>query len=200
MSGAVLPKVGDLLPSDLLACLVLTYCIVYSVQWLATAWLLCMESLEHSPCHTSPADNTSRSLAWTRATASSHGTATCGCIAHKWQAVTSAEGRQPQAHSDFQSAHQPACQLGNRQQPQHNICGIIGSPVGRPPSTMACVGLQMWPAVHTTADSSYRRHTHPVCQLVLNTTYGEAVSADTSGLICVWKVCQSLLASFRGQP
>ena len=55
------------------------------------------------------------------------------------------------------------------------------------------VGLtvQVWQAVHLKPDSSLRRHLHPVCQLVYNSVYHEAISADESGLICVWKVSSS---------
>lgn len=53
--------------------------------------------------------------------------------------------------------------------------------------------MQMWPAVHLTPDSSLRRHRHPVCQMVYNSTYAEVITADTSGLICVWKVCTTTL-------
>jgi len=42
--------------------------------------------------------------------------------------------------------------------------------------------------VHLKPDSSLRRHAHPVCQLAYNSVYQEAISADESGLICVWKV------------
>ena len=48
--------------------------------------------------------------------------------------------------------------------------------------------VQVWPAVHLKPDSSLRRHLRPVCQLVYNAVYHEAISADESGLICVWKV------------
>lgn len=48
--------------------------------------------------------------------------------------------------------------------------------------------MQAWKAVHLKPDSSLRRHAHPVCQLVYNSVYQEAISADESGLICVWKV------------
>ena len=48
--------------------------------------------------------------------------------------------------------------------------------------------LQAWKAVHLKPDSALRRHAHPVCQLVYNSVYQEAISADESGLICVWKV------------
>ena len=47
---------------------------------------------------------------------------------------------------------------------------------------------QAWRAVHLKPDSSLRRHAHPVCQLAYNSVYQEAISADESGLICVWKV------------
>ena len=55
----------------------------------------------------------------------------------------------------------------------------------------ACMTVQMWQAVHLKPDSSLRRHLHPVCQLVYNSVYHEAISADESGLICVWKVSLS---------
>ncbi len=42
--------------------------------------------------------------------------------------------------------------------------------------------------MHLKPDSSLRRHAHPVCQLAYNSVYQEAISADESGLICVWKV------------
>lgn len=51
--------------------------------------------------------------------------------------------------------------------------------------------VQVWRAVHLKPDSSLRRHLHPVCQLVYNSVYHEAISADESGLICVWKVSLS---------
>lgn len=56
------------------------------------------------------------------------------------------------------------------------------------PDGQVCMTVQVWPAVHLKPDSSLRRHLHPVCQLVYNSVYDEAISADESGLICVWKV------------
>lgn len=55
--------------------------------------------------------------------------------------------------------------------------------------------VQVWRAVHLKPDSSLRRHLHPVCQLVYNSVYHEAISADESGLICVWKVSFSHLSA-----
>ncbi|KAL3152253.1 hypothetical protein ABBQ32_001332 [Trebouxia sp. C0010 RCD-2024] len=52
---------------------------------------------------------------------------------------------------------------------------------------------KVWQAVHLKPDSSLRRHLHPVCQLVYNSVYHEAISADESGLICVWKVSSGAL-------
>ncbi len=53
---------------------------------------------------------------------------------------------------------------------------------------MPRTAVQVWKEVHLMPDSSLRRHVHPVCQLVYNSVYQEAISADESGLICVWKV------------
>ncbi|KAL0019122.1 hypothetical protein WJX79_001934 [Trebouxia sp. C0005] len=50
-----------------------------------------------------------------------------------------------------------------------------------------------WRAIHLKPDSSLRRHAHPVCQLAYNSVYQEAISADESGLICVWKVSTGAL-------
>ena len=50
------------------------------------------------------------------------------------------------------------------------------------------MAVQAWKAVLLKPDSSLRKHAHPVCQLVYNSVYQEAISADESGLICVWKV------------
>ena len=50
------------------------------------------------------------------------------------------------------------------------------------------MAVQAWPTVHLKPDSSLRRHLRTVCQLVYNSVYHEAISADESGLICVWKV------------
>ena len=51
--------------------------------------------------------------------------------------------------------------------------------------------------MHLKPDSSLRRHAHPVCQLVYNSVYQEAISADESGLICVWKVQSGIVSRGR---